>query len=166
MVNGVPRRREVWRNVLFVIVVPGVVAVLGPWLVTDYVVHPWGAWAWLVVPIAVTLIGVGAAVLLNGVWRFAADGRGTPAPVAPTESLVVTGPYRYVRNPMYLGVGAAILGQALLSPSWAIAAYAVAYGVAVFAFVRFYEEPTLLRVHGEQYRRYREDVPGWWPRSP
>src|SRR5690606_28947906 len=108
----------------------------------------------------------GAVVLLHGVWRFATEGRGTPAPVAPTEALVLGGPYRYVRNPMYLGVGAAIIGQGLLSPSWGILAYALGFGAAVVAFVRFYEEPTLLRVFGEPYARYLATVPGWWPRRP
>ena len=166
MAGAAPRRRDVWRNIVFVVVVPGVVGGLLPWLITGYVLHDWGAWAWLIVPVAAALIAAGAAVLLHGVWRFATEGRGTPAPIAPTEDLVVGGPYRYVRNPMYLGVGAVILGQALLSPSWAIAAYALLFLVAVFAFVRLYEEPTLLRVHGEAYARYRAEVPGWWPRRP
>jgi protein-S-isoprenylcysteine O-methyltransferase Ste14 len=166
MTSATPSRQQLWRNIVFVILVPGVVAGLIPWLITGYELHDWGTWAWVVIPVAAVLIAAGSAVLLYGVWRFATEGRGTPAPVAPTQELVIGGPYRYVRNPMYLGVGAVIIGQALLSPSWAMLAYTLAFGVAVFAFVRLYEEPTLHRTFGEQYAKYVADVPGWWPRRP
>jgi protein-S-isoprenylcysteine O-methyltransferase Ste14 len=82
--------------------------------------------------------------------RFALEGLGTPAPVAPTRTLVVGGLYRYVRNPMYLAVGAAIVGQALLLGRPVLLLYAGGYAAAVFAFVRGYEEPTLLRAYGAE----------------
>ena len=120
-----------------------------------------GRWWW---PIAAGLIIAGAAVLLHAVWRFAVEGRGTPSPTAPTESLVVSGAYRYVRNPMYVAVASLIGGQALLCPSLGVVLYLVLFAVAVTAFVRFYEEPTLLAAYGESYQRYREAVPRWLPR--
>lgn len=156
--------RELWRNVLFVIVVPGTVAGLIPWLITRWNMEPWGPWPWLVVAVAVGLIAAGVAFLLHAVWRFASEGRGTPAPVAPTEHLVVGGAYRHVRNPMYIAVAAAIGGQALLSPSPGIVLYLLLFLTAVALFARYYEEPTLLSAHGDQYARYRESVPGWLPR--
>jgi protein-S-isoprenylcysteine O-methyltransferase Ste14 len=82
----------------------------------------------------------------------------------PTAHLVVVGPYRFVRNPMYLAVLAIILGQALLFASWATVLYAAIAFLAVLLFVRFYEEPTLEQEYGDEYREYRRAVRGWIPR--
>jgi protein-S-isoprenylcysteine O-methyltransferase Ste14 len=103
-------------------------------------------------------------VLLQAFVRFVVEGVGTPAPVAPTERLVVGGLYRYVRNPMYLAVAAAIVGQALVLGQLILVPYAAAFVVAVAAFAHWYEEPTLHRRFGEQYDAYRRAVPAWWPR--
>jgi protein-S-isoprenylcysteine O-methyltransferase Ste14 len=96
--------------------------------------------------------------------RFVVEGIGTPAPVAPTQNLVVGGLYRHVRNPMYLAVGATIVGQGLLLGRPILLLYAAAFAAVVFAFVLGYEEPTLARQFGAQYEAYRRAVPGWWPR--
>jgi len=90
----------------------------------------------------------------------------TPAPVAPTQRLVIGGLYRYVRNPMYLAVLAVITGQALMLSRPVLLIYSAAVGAAVGAFVRWYEEPTLASRYGAQYEAYRRQVPGWWPRRP
>jgi protein-S-isoprenylcysteine O-methyltransferase Ste14 len=117
--------------------------------------------AWAVV--ATVLIACGIAVLLDAFARFArADG--TPAPTAPTARLVVVGPYRFVRNPMYLAVLTIILGQALLFASWGCLVYAGIVLLLVASFVRAYEEPTLEDEYGDQYREYRRNVRGWIPR--
>ncbi|MEO5921159.1 MAG: isoprenylcysteine carboxylmethyltransferase family protein, partial [Pseudolysinimonas sp.] len=109
------------------------------------------------------LILGGLIVLLDAFVRFArADG--TPAPPAPTAHLVVAGPYRFVRNPMYLAVLAIILGQALLFGSWATLIYAGVALTAVALFVRGYEQPTLEQTYGEEYRAYRANVRAWIPR--
>jgi protein-S-isoprenylcysteine O-methyltransferase Ste14 len=76
----------------------------------------------------------------------------------------VGGLYRYVRNPMYLAVAAVILGQAAVLGSWLLVAYAVLFGVTVWPFVHWYEEPTLRRQFGAAYDDYVSAVPGWWPR--
>jgi len=110
------------------------------------------------------LTAAGVGVLLHAFGRFVVEGLGTPAPVAPTQHLVVGGLYRHVRNPMYLAVAATIVGQALILGRPALLLYALAFGAAVWAFVRFYEEPTLARRYGAQYDAYRRAVPGWWPR--
>jgi protein-S-isoprenylcysteine O-methyltransferase Ste14 len=109
-------------------------------------------------------VGLGAVGLVDAFVRFAHDGLGTPSPTAPTEHLVVTGPYRYVRNPMYVAVLAVIVGQALLWRSNAVLAYAVVFVIAVTAFVAVYEEPTLRDTHGAEYDRYVATVPRWVPR--
>jgi len=110
------------------------------------------------------LLALGAFVLIRAFVRFVTEGHGTPAPVAPTERLVIGGLYRYVRNPMYLAVVATITGQALVLNQPALLAYAAAVWVVVAAFVHWYEEPTLARQFGAQYEAYRRSVPAWWPR--
>lgn len=95
---------------------------------------------------------------------FVRDGRGTPAPVAPTEELVVTGLYRRVRNPMYVGVELVILGQAAIFVEPNLLVYAAAVGAAVWSFVHWHEEPTLHARFGTAYDEYRAAVPGWLPR--
>lgn len=110
------------------------------------------------------LLVIGTIVVVECFARFALEGLGTPAPVAPTRHLVVSGLYRYVRNPMYVGVLAAIVGQALLFGSPALLRYAVLVWMFFFAFVVFYEEPSLERRFGPSYRSYRANVRRWWPR--
>jgi protein-S-isoprenylcysteine O-methyltransferase Ste14 len=111
-------------------------------------------------------IVTGTAVLLHAFGRFVREGLGTPAPVAPTEHLVVGGLYRYVRNPMYLAVVATIVGQALALGRFGLLWYAAAVFVAVAVFVHGYEEPTLSRQFGDEYARYREEVRRWLPTWP
>ena len=96
--------------------------------------------------------------------RFVVEGVGTPAPVAPTQRLVIGGPYRHVRNPMYLAVTAVIVGQALALGQPALLLYAITVGAAMAAFAHGHEEPTLHRQFGAQYEAYRRAVPAWWPR--
>ncbi len=148
-------------SILFLAVAPGVVAGLVPWLLTG-----WDSTAppVLLRTLGWLLIGIGVAVLLDAFGRFVVEGIGTPAPVAPTERLVVGGLYRYVRNPMYLAVASVILGQAAVLGRVVLVVYAITFGAAVWSFVHWYEEPALLRNYGEAYENYRREVPGWWPR--
>jgi protein-S-isoprenylcysteine O-methyltransferase Ste14 len=149
---------------VFLLIAPGVVAGLVPWQLTHWQGAGRGAWAWVTIPIAAVLIVAGVGFLLQAFIRFAAEGLGTPAPVAPPQQLVVGGVYRFVRNPMYLAVEAIIYGQALLFRSGAVALYGIALLPIVWAFVHWYEEPTLARKFGAQYEEYRRAVPGWIPR--
>jgi protein-S-isoprenylcysteine O-methyltransferase Ste14 len=157
-------RVRAWAGtIVFLFLAPGIVAGLIPAIITQWRI-PWsGAW---VVPVAIVagiVILSGVVVLLDAFVRFArADG--TPAPPAPTAHLVVVGPYRFVRNPMYLAVLAIILGQALLFGSWGTLAYGGIALLAVASFVRFYEEPTLQETYGDEYQAYRRNVRAWIPR--
>lgn len=158
------RPRAVAGSLAFLVVAPGVVAGLVPWLLTGWETSDALGDLVVVRALGAILLGAGIVVLLESFARFAFEGRGTPAPVSPTERLVVGGLYRLVRNPMYLAVEAAILGQALLLGRWILIAYAAVIGVAFGAFVRLYEEPTLARRYGEEYDAYRRAVPAWRPR--
>jgi protein-S-isoprenylcysteine O-methyltransferase Ste14 len=149
---------------LFFAIAPGVVAGLVPWWLTRWRLRgPLAAWAPVRIAGLVMLI-LGAIVLVRAFARFVAEGRGTPAPVAPTDRLVVGGLYRYVRNPMYLAVVAAITGQALALGQPVLLSYAAAVWIATAAFARWYEEPALARRFGAQYEEYRHSVPAWRPR--
>jgi protein-S-isoprenylcysteine O-methyltransferase Ste14 len=149
---------------LFFAAAPGVVAGALPWALTGW--RPAGD-----LPAGLRVVGgavtfVAAALLIHSFARFVIEGSGTPAPSSPTERLVVGGLYRYVRNPMYLAVLSAILGQALLFGQVVLVPYAVVVLAAVVSFVRWYEEPTLSERFGPEYDRYRASVPGWFPRLP
>lgn len=108
--------------------------------------------------------GLGGLLALWCILTFALVGKGTPAPFDPPRRLVVSGPYRYVRNPMYLGAALALAGAALYYRSAALFGYAVIFLLATHVFVVLYEEPTLARLFGEPYLRYRSTVPRWLPR--
>jgi len=111
-------------------------------------------------------VAIAAGLLLLGacIWEFARSGRGTLSPLDPPTALVVRGLYRYVRNPMYLGVTTIILGEALLTGSVALLVYWVVWFVAVNLFVLGYEEPTLRRQFGASYEEYTRRVGRWIPR--
>lgn len=151
-------------SAVFLVVAPGVVAGLIPWLLTGW--HSGSPYPNAVRIVGGVLTASGAGVLIYAFAQFALEGRGTPAPPAPTAALVVRGLYRYVRNPMYLAVLAVVAGQALMLSRPVLLAYAAGVAAAFAGFVRWYEQPTLARRYGEQYEAYLRDVPGWWPRLP
>jgi protein-S-isoprenylcysteine O-methyltransferase Ste14 len=129
-------------------------------------VIPWGISGWPAPRFwpAVVIVAAGIIVVLRAFVRFVREGRGTPAPVAPTEQLVVGGDYRFVRNPMYVGVVAAILGQALLFLNLGVLVYGLIAWAVMASFVHWYEEPVLLERYGRQYEEYRRSVPAWIPK--
>ncbi|MGQ0538133.1 MAG: methyltransferase family protein [Gemmatimonadaceae bacterium] len=109
-------------------------------------------------------VAVGAILLGACIWEFAHSGRGTLAPVDSPRRLVVRGPSRYVRNPMYLSVALIGLGELLLAPSWPLLAYWTLWFVLVNVFVIGYEEPVLRRRFGDSYEDYGRAVGRWLPR--
>lgn len=140
---------------VFFFLAPGTTAGLVPWLITGWE-DPDGL-------LGAVLVVLGLVAAAACFARFVREGRGTPAPSAPTERLVVGGLYRYVRNPMYLAVASMIGGQALLFRSWGVVLWLGVFLLAVFAFVRGYEEGALTEQFGDEYVAYRAAVPGWWP---
>jgi protein-S-isoprenylcysteine O-methyltransferase Ste14 len=130
------------------------------------------SWSGIARPVAIEVqqvagmvIGAaGAAVALWCIFTFATAGRGTPAPFDPPRRLVIEGPYRFVRNPMYIGAGFALAGAALFYESWPLLGYAGLFLVATHLFVVLYEEPALRGTFGQEYRAYCGRVRRWWPR--
>jgi protein-S-isoprenylcysteine O-methyltransferase Ste14 len=158
------RARAVVGTVLFLLLAPGTVAGLVPWWISGWKFEPpWLGIAWTRW-LGVALIAAGAPALLDSFARFALQGRGTPAPVLPTDRLVVTGLYRHVRNPMYVGVVTVVLGQGLLIGSARVLGYGVWLWLLFHLFVLGYEEPTLERSFGTEYDRFCRNVPRWIPR--
>jgi protein-S-isoprenylcysteine O-methyltransferase Ste14 len=150
------------RNVIFTIVVPGSAGVLVPWLILTR-----GG----IAPVASfwpggLLIAAGIGLYLWSLTNFARVGRGTPGPWDPPRRVVATGPFRWVRNPMYIAVLLVVGGQGLLFDSVAVVVYAVILGVAFHLFVVGYEEPTLHELFEGDYDEYRRTVPRWLPRPP
>jgi protein-S-isoprenylcysteine O-methyltransferase Ste14 len=119
-----------------------------------------GAWQ-----VAGMLLGAsGAALALTCILTFVFVGRGTPAPFDPPRQLVVQGPYRLIRNPMYLGAGLALAGAALFYQSIPLLGYAGSFLVITHLFVVLYEEPTLRRTFVRDYEAYCQRVGRWWPK--
>lgn len=146
------------RNLLFTAVVPGAGGAYLPWLILARDGARPVAWA-AVVPLA-----LGVLLYAWSVWAFAAVGRGTPGPWDPPRRVVATGPYRYVRNPIYLSAMVIILAEAWLFASVSLLWYAGGAAVAFHLLVVAYEEPRLAARFGDGYRDYRRAVPRWLPR--
>ena len=117
-------------------------------------------------PIGWIVVAVGALIAVPCIWEFAWRGFGTPAPFDPPRRLVVTGPYRFVRNPMYVGFGIALIGEAIVFPhaAPAIVGMMLILWALVSVFVPVYEEPTLRRLFGVDYENYCRSVNRWIPR--
>ena len=151
-------------SALFLVIAPGLVAGLAPWWISGWRMHePLLHFSSFRV-IGVLLIAAGIPLLLDSFARFALQGMGTPAPIAPPQHLVVTGLYRYVRNPMYVAVVLVIVGQGLLLGNVSLLEYGVAVGIGFHLWVLGYEEPALRRSFAEEYRMYCANVRRWIPR--
>jgi protein-S-isoprenylcysteine O-methyltransferase Ste14 len=160
----VRKSRAAVGSLVFLVVEPGTVAGLGPWLVTGWAVREAPLPTAPLRVLGAVLVILGTAALLHAFGRFVFEGLGTPAPVAPPGCLVVGGLYRHVRNPMYVAVLATVVGQALVLLQPGLLVYAAVVGAAMAAFVHGYEEPTLGERFGVGYEAYRRAVPAWVPR--
>jgi protein-S-isoprenylcysteine O-methyltransferase Ste14 len=152
-----------FKTAVFTLVVPGSVGVLIPRFVLldtggSYSL-PAAGWRW----IGFLPLIVGACWYFKCAWDFAVTGLGTPAPIDMPRKLVVKGLYRFVRNPMYVGVASSVLGQAILFGSSAVCIYIGCVWLICNLFVVFYEEPTLRRKFGAEYEEYCRRVPRWLP---
>jgi protein-S-isoprenylcysteine O-methyltransferase Ste14 len=151
-------------SVFFLLLAPGTVAGLVPWWISRWRIQPAFLGFVGLRYLGALLIVAGIPVVLDSFTRFALQGLGTPAPVLPTEHLVVSGLYRYVRNPMYVGVAAVIFGQGLLFADPRVLSYGALVWLGFHLFVISYEEPTLRRQFGAGYARFCASVPRWLPR--
>lgn len=154
-------------SVLFFIAAPGIIAGLIPWLITGWDVPSLTPYfAGLVIGLGGVFVLAGLALLVDSFVRFVTRGNGTPMPWMPTDRMVAGGAYRFVRNPMYVGVIAVILGQAILFLDPWLLPYAALVWLAFHLFVTRVEEPDLRRSFGAIYADYLTAVPRWLPRIP
>jgi protein-S-isoprenylcysteine O-methyltransferase Ste14 len=150
------------RNLLFTIVVPGLGGAWVPWWILTRHGRTATPAAWE----AAGVIAAGTALYVWCVWNFAAVGRGTPGPWDAPSRVVAAGPYRWVRNPIYIAALLIVLGEAWLFMSLPLLAYAGIMAVFFHLFVTGYEERALCRRFGNTYAEYRRMVPRWIPRPP
>lgn len=130
------------------------------------------SWSGIVHPVAIRVQQVagiilgaaGAAVALWCILVFTFIGKGTPAPFDPPRRLVVQGPFRFVRNPMYIAGSIALTGAAIFYESTLLLGYTGLFILATHLFVILYEEPILRRTFGQEYEAYCGRVKRWWPR--
>jgi len=148
------------KNLLLVIIFPSVVFILIPVFLLNHASFYTEGFHLL----GFLLLLPGACILLWCVWDFYNTGRGTPAPIDPPKVLVVKGLYRYMRNPMYVGILSVIIGEAILFFSWKILLYAVCLGTFFQLMILFHEEPELQRLFGASYEEYKQRVHRWMPR--
>ena len=151
---------SIWRHVRAVGLLPVVATLVVPALIL------WGGEVrvgWGALPGAL-LIGVGLLLVVRTVALFARVGQGTLAPWDPTSRLVVRGPYRHVRNPMISGVAFVLLGEAAIFASFGLLAWFAAFATVNAVYMPLVEEPGLARRFGDDYERYRRNVPRWLPR--
>jgi protein-S-isoprenylcysteine O-methyltransferase Ste14 len=151
-------------SALFFIVAPFMLGGVIPWWMTHWRFQPpflaLEATRWA----GVALIIAGVPGVLDCFARFALVGLGTPAPIAPPTQLVVSGLYRYVRNPIYVALVAAILGQGVLFANWGVLVYGALLWLFFHLAVLVNEEPTLRQSFGAEYQTYCANVPRWRPR--
>jgi protein-S-isoprenylcysteine O-methyltransferase Ste14 len=151
-------------SALFFLIAPFTIGFVVPWWIAGWQIGISTPESNLFRVVGIALVLLGLVPLIESFGRFALVGLGTPAPVAPTRHLVVSGFYRYVRNPMYLGVSAIIVGNALILETGAVFAYAALVALGFATFVMGYEEPTLRQQFGAEYEVFCRNVPRWIPR--
>ena len=154
----------IFGSALFFVIAPGTVGFVVPWWIAGWQIGAPFQGNNLFPAAGVVLVLLGLGPLIESFARFALQGLGTPAPIAPPQHLVVSGFYRYVRNPMYVGVLLIILGNALLLGNVGVLAYAVLIALGFAGFVMVYEEPTLREQFGAEYDEFCRNVPPWIPR--
>jgi protein-S-isoprenylcysteine O-methyltransferase Ste14 len=160
----VQRILAVLGSAIFFVVAPFTLAGLVPWWMTDWQLRTPFLGIELTRYIGAIMILAGVPGIVDSFVRFALQGLGTPAPIAPPRNLVVTGLYRYVRNPMYIAVVTIILGQAMLMGDWRLIVYGALLWLFFHLWVVVIEEPTLEQTFGEEYDAFRTAVPRWIPR--
>lgn len=151
-------------SAIFFVMAPGTIAGYVPWVICRWHMGPPLLGVTLFRLVGVLLLVIGSVAILDSFARFALQGIGTPAPILPTRHLVITGLYRYVRNPMYVAVTAVIFGQALVFGSVRLLEYGMTVAAGFHMFVLLYEEPTLRGNYGLEYEEFCANVPRWIPK--
>jgi len=156
----------VQRTLIFTVLFPGTIVVLAPLWILHARLPPGHDWTTPRTLLGYAVAALGASIYVVCAREFATRGRGTPAPYDPPRELVVSGLYRWVRNPMYVGIVTILCGEALVFGSRTILIYAGCLAAGFHVRVVGFEEPVLKRLFGDSFVRYRQAVPRWIPRPP
>jgi protein-S-isoprenylcysteine O-methyltransferase Ste14 len=151
------------RTLIFTVLVPGSVTIWIPYLLLSSSGRSFRHGLGTLMLLGAVPMVLGVVIYLWCAWDFVLTGKGTPAPWDPPGQVVSRGLYQMTRNPMYLGVGLILLGEAILFQSLMLLAYAGLIGVTFHLFIVCYEEPTLRRKFGAAYEAYCQAVPRWIP---
>lgn len=150
------------KTLIFTVVAPATVTIYFPYYLSGGVNARFEGFAVLgFLPIV-----AGTMVYLRRAWDFSITGRGTPAPIDPPKTLVIRGLYRYVRNPMYVGIVCILIGESILLASSRMVVYTGSVFVLFNLFIVLYEEPALRRKFGTDYEVYIKTVSRWVPKKP
>ena len=151
-----------FRNLVFTILQPGIVAILIPYLLSGKSIKSAFGQHFLTHHfLGLTIFAVGLVLMLICIVNFAIRGKGTLSPVDPTKKLVISGPYRFSRNPMYIGVTMMLIGGSIFFRSYVLAVYALLIFIAFYIFIVFFEEPRLQDEFGREYNEYAKKVRRW-----
>ncbi|MDG5789352.1 isoprenylcysteine carboxylmethyltransferase family protein [Evansella sp. AB-P1] len=163
------KKSSFFSHIISILLLPFNVTIIIPVLLKSFLPNRllWG----LEGPISALIFIVGLAIALTGfllvivtVSQFAKNGKGTLAPWDPPKKLVVSGPYRYTRNPMISGVAFVLLGESLLLCSMSVLLWFIFFTVVNYTYFIFGEEPLLTKKFGEEYLEYKKNVPRLLPR--
>lgn len=150
------------RNLFFTILQPGLVAGLAPyWILKSAGIPIFTVHDRLQHYLAIILFLCGFIIMLLCILRFALEGRGTLSPADPTKKLVISGLYKYSRNPMYVGVMLMLIGESVYYNFSGLWVYTLCIFIAFYLFILFFEEPRLRRDFGDEYRQYCQRVRRW-----
>lgn len=153
------------RHLLSIAILPFTVTVLVPWWIRPRpFAGPSSAMGWALTAVGVAVTGIGLTLFASSLQRFATEGKGTLAPWDPPREIVVTGPYRYVRNPMISGVILILVGEAAIMQTRGQFMWAVTFFAINAIHIPLFEEPQLRRRFGESYEAYCRHVGRLIPR--
>jgi protein-S-isoprenylcysteine O-methyltransferase Ste14 len=152
-----------FRNLIFTILQPGIVAILIPFLLSGKTLESAFArpFAWYHI-LGLSIFAVGFVIMLICITSFAIRGKGTLSPADPTKKLVISGPYRFSRNPMYIGVTLMLIGDSIFFRSYVVGVYSLFVVIAFNIFILFFEEPRLQDEFGSEYEEYTKKVRRWF----
>ena len=150
------------RNLLFTILQPGLVAGAVPfWILGDKGNEPFRHSFHLYHYVGALVFVIGLIIMVSCIISFAVKGKGTLSPADPTKQLVITGLYKFSRNPMYVGVTMILIGEAVFFQSFNLLIYSLFIYLAFNIFIMLHEEPRLRKVFGEEYKKYCQKVRRW-----
>lgn len=147
-----------------IVVLPGTVLIIIPAIILSITGFASASKTCFTIYLAFSLLFFGAGLAVWTIKLFNDIGKGTPAPWCPPRHLVVNGPYLYVRNPMITGVLLILMSEFLFFNNWGLGIWWIIFFTVNVFYMRYFEEPALIKRFGVEYELYMRNVPRWLPR--